>query len=757
MVIVDDDDRSYLPSDLKCMDMLRHPVWVFDIDKSNMYWANMAAVKLFNATSRTELLLRDFKSEMSEASANLLQYLKANQLARNEHLTDQWVIFPNDLPPLKIHATGSAVRIEDGRLAFLVEAELVDSKRIIEENTIRNIEILKHLPIAVSQFSIDGTQLMSENPKASRWFGIPKANTTPVTESEADTLKVGEGHSDPTVLLLQRFVDVEAGREALRQVQNSETFSAELQQYILKETSCSKSENSDVKMEDKINDDDMASVGPNQQNEPTSTSSRTAEIVRMEKRWCNVMLLRTRDPVTSDYVLLYIARDISDLMQARRETEQAAIKSEFLNVVAHELRTPLHQIIGHTDLLVHRSELLDAEQLESLQQVQCSCSMLISIINDLLDCSKLENGQILAEHIMFDLDELLSSCVESIRPQALNKQLILEYAVDANITTRQLISDPNRLRQIIHNLLSNAIKFTATGCVELSVRAMDRIPIPEKDRALLSDAEQRLMLRFAVSDTGIGIDPNDQQLVFERYRQANASISRQFGGTGLGLPICKGLVELLGGKLSLQSTIGKGSVFTFDIPFGIASSKPAHVTKGLDSRTSTSIVSTTTEVLPVDSSSPIEAITVTTLTTSPPRMNSSDTCLNILVVEDNVVNQKVVRSMLQRLGHRVFIAENGQVALSTISQRHTNPEQQVSFFRIVLMDIHMPIMDGIECTKYIRNVLHFGKDDMPIIGLTASYQPSDDDFYIHTVGMNNCIGKPLRMKDLEKMIAYYCR
>ena len=163
MVLVDGDDHSYLPSDLECMNMLRHPVWVFDIDNKNVYWANLAAVQLFNAASLTELLQRDFKTDMSEASANLLQYLKMNQLARNEHLTDQWVIFPKDLPPLKMHATGSAIRIEDGRIAFLVEAELPDSKRIIDDNTLRNIEILKHLPIAVTQFSMDGTPLMNKS------------------------------------------------------------------------------------------------------------------------------------------------------------------------------------------------------------------------------------------------------------------------------------------------------------------------------------------------------------------------------------------------------------------------------------------------------------------------------------------------------------------------------------------------------------------------------------------------------------------
>jgi signal transduction histidine kinase len=232
------------------------------------------------------------------------------------------------------------------------------------------------------------------------------------------------------------------------------------------------------------------------------------------------MLRRARDPITSENVILYIARDISDIIQARNDSLKASMKSEFLDVMAHEIRTPLHQIIGHVDLLEFRSELLDREQLESLQQIQASCSMLIAIINDLLDCSKLDNGKILKERITFHLNTLIFQCIESIRPQAQSKKLNIEYTIDENITTDPLTSDPNRLRQILDNLLSNAVKFTSTGSVKLLVEAVDVVsPQPDNDSVKLQQQPKKLILRFVVQDTGIGIDLKDQQIVFERRRE----------------------------------------------------------------------------------------------------------------------------------------------------------------------------------------------------------------------------------------------
>jgi CheY-like chemotaxis protein len=279
-----------------------------------------------------------------------------------------------------------------------------------------------------------------------------------------------------------------------------------------------------------------------------------------------------------------------------------------------------------------------------------------------------------------------------------------------------VISDPNRFRQILQNLLSNAAKFTSSGSISLSIK-----PVSSDGNVANVDDEnmaqlQVQRLRFEVTDTGIGITPGEQSHVFERYKQANASVARNFGGTGLGLPICKELIELLGGSIGLHSEYNVGTTVYFELPFRVA--------PNVNSRT--------------DEKAEIDTISL-----------PEEICaMNILVVEDNIVNQKVVKAMLQRLGHNVTLAENGKVALHEISQQQ---------FNVILMDIQMPVMDGIECTKYIRNELQCSKEELPILGLTAGYQNSDLEYYVNEVGMNGCLGKPLPMEKLKQAIAAYSK
>jgi two-component system, sensor histidine kinase len=215
-------------------------------------------------------------------------------------------------------------------------------------------------------------------------------------------------------------------------------------------------------------------------------------------------------------------------------------------------------------------------------------------------------------------------------------------------------------------------------------------------------------LRFEVIDTGIGIDPLEQEVVFEKYRQANASVARHFGGTGLGLAICKGLSELMGGFIGLESEVGKGTTMFFEIPFRLTNPDREQCE--------------TEENGNVDS------------TTCP---------LHVLVAEDNKINQKVMRSMLERLGHHVTIAENGQVALEELHR---------SNFDLVLMDVQMPVMDGIECTKQIRSATNTKTAMIPVIGLTASFQNADLEYY-RELGMNACLGKPLRLEQLKRAVS----
>jgi two-component system, sensor histidine kinase len=342
---------------------------------------------------------------------------------------------------------------------------------------------------------------------------------------------------------------------------------------------------------------------------------------------------------------------------------------------------------------------LTTEQLEHLKQVQSSTSLLMSIINDLLDYSKLECGQVQVEAVNFALEGVIEGCVASVRPAAERKLLALQNHIDANVPMK-LIGDPNRLRQVLLNLLSNAVKFTDAGSVSVSVSSVERN----------GDCHR---LRFEVIDTGIGIEPTEQEVVFDKYRQANASVARHFGGTGLGLAICKGLTELMGGFIGLESEVGKGTTMFFEIPFQL-DSPTREQSERIDENDTT-----------------------------------SDSCsLRILVAEDNKINQKVMRSMLQRLGHDVTIAENGQVALDELNR---------AIFDLVLMDVQMPVMDGIECTKQIRKLgaTNSGNPSMamvPVIGLTASFQNADLEYY-QELGMNACLGKPLRLEQLKHACA----
>jgi signal transduction histidine kinase/CheY-like chemotaxis protein len=835
MVLIPNDDTQhpyYTRSDLHCMNLLLHPVWVFDVDHKAMYWANTAALTdVWNASTLDELLQRDFASDMSEAAATVFIDIK-NTLLKDPYrakVTEKWTFYPRGGEhATTVDVSCSAIRIVPGScgsccggdssngtesssgggdtangcdncgsnhsnrnssynstlinenettIAILVEAELLRNDRTLNERTVRSIELLKHIPVAVSQFTMDGTQLIYQNPKASRLFGsntgTGSTNSEEVAASNPSIINETAPPSTTktsTNALLERFVDVELGKHAIAIIsETDDEFSAEVQQYTTHSIKTRTSSDRIFKRRRSSN---------------KNRKKNSTQLDLEEHRWFNVSLRKTRDPVTSDFVILYMARDISDIVKARKESMQAAMKSEFLNVMAHEIRTPLHQIIGHTDLLEDTAEStnttgtnctddtgvtnpLNDEQLASIRQIQSSCSMLISIVNDLLDCSKLENGYLLKEEIQFDLNVLISNCVEAVRPQVLSKKGVqLRYHIDADCHT-SLISDPNRLQQILINLLSNAIKFTSVGSVVITVQrysnkyndadddscSIDALDISENlssmemvtdDNCLTSsgDTNQEIHLQFEVTDTGIGIAPSEQGLVFERYRQANASVARTFGGTGLGLPICKGLVELIGGNIGIQSEVGVGTTVYFDIPFKMA---PSGICNPHDSnnKNQLDLFGSVSSLLPStkenESASELSIVTPTP-TTKPIR-------LNILVVEDNVVNQKVVNSMLHRLGHVVSVTENGESALKMIRQQK---------FHLILMDIQMPIMDGIECTRYIRNVLNYDKEHLPIIGLTAGYQPTDRDYYENDVGMNSCVGKPLPMNKLKEVIAIYC-
>ena len=349
----------------------------------------------------------------------------------------------------------------------------------------------------------------------------------------------------------------------------------------------------------------------------------------------------------------------------------------------------MNGIIGMTDLALNTSE--PQKILEYMSIVKRSSEALLDIINDILDLSKIEAGKLSLESIPFDLHQTVNDCIQELQFKAQEKDIELQYG-HACETPDRIMGDPTRLRQVLINLIGNAIKFTNQGEVSVLIE-----PVESDDH--------RWLLRFSVKDTGIGIPASKMKNIFEAFSQADLSTTRQYGGTGLGLTITQRLVQLMGGQLSVQSQVGVGSTFTFTLP----------TQKEADQAPQ--------NPLAMDHDKPFKQ-------------------LSILVAEDHPVNQKIVQAMLERWGHQVTLVAHGEEALAALRE---TPKP----FDLIYMDMHMPIMDGIEATRVIR--AHAQWKDMPIVALTANAMLNDRDMCIGA-GMTDFLSKPLRIDDLAKQL-----
>ncbi|MDQ3481879.1 MAG: ATP-binding protein [Pseudomonadota bacterium] len=389
-------------------------------------------------------------------------------------------------------------------------------------------------------------------------------------------------------------------------------------------------------------------------------------------------------------LLVRPARIWAEQLRSAQEVAESATraKSDFLAVMSHEIRTPLNSVIGFAELLLSSGN-LKPEERHQVELIEDAGTMLLTVVNDLLDFAKIEAGKIELSPAPFAVETLVDNTVSIVRGSAEGKGLEMRLDIDRRLST-YYFGDETRLRQVLLNILNNAVKFTSAGSVSLSVMLEETAPAGDR-------------IVFGVTDTGEGIEAEQQQHLFQPFIQAEASIARRFGGTGLGLSISKRLIELMGGQIGLASELGRGSRFWFEVTLPKAEAPELEAAH---------------QVVPASRAG------------------------RILVAEDLPMNQELARAAIERGGHQVDIASDGAEALRAVQERS---------YDLVLMDIQMPNMDGITATRAIR-ALDSPARDVPILAMTANVLPGQVREFL-SAGMNGHIAKPFRQKELNAAIA----
>ena len=396
----------------------------------------------------------------------------------------------------------------------------------------------------------------------------------------------------------------------------------------------------------------------------------------------------------------FLRHNITLELKAAAEAANAAShsKSAFLANMSHEIRTPMNSIVGFSELALDDD--VSSRTKDYLNKILENSEWLLQIINDILDISKIESGKMELENIPFNLHELFASCRTVIMPKAIEKGLAMHFYAEPSLGKR-LYGDPTRLRQVLVNLLSNSVKFTNTGLIKMQASVKDV-------------GHDTVTMFFEIKDSGIGITAEQIKKIFDPFIQGDSGTTRKFGGSGLGLPITKNIIEMMGGKLNVESTPGVGSKFSFEITFYAVD------IENDDNHTQ--------QIIFNDMEKPTFAG-------------------DILLCEDNVMNQQVICEHLARVGLKTEVAPNGKLGVEMVKTRARKGEKQ---YDLIFMDIHMPVMDGLEASA---KIFEFDAE-IPIVAMTANIMSNDREIY-YSRGMSDCVGKPFTSQELWRCLMKY--